>query len=720
MPIPSEASIQWGLEYQKLVFVREALRMHSEERGEPGTIERVEICAPQCRGIDDVVLSYVSPGRRNSESEDNNYILKEFIQCKYHLNSSECVYGNVRLTELAQKTWWKTWQVKYNEWMAGRTTSDFAYPPFLVKLVTNSSWNEDELPLRHNRRIHDEKFFGPSNRDGCKIWRDGLNVSAAQEDSFRAFICALRIEQRLSFQDLKEQVKILCIANHLHSAGPNSLADPYLGIASKLLEIRERRWFSPESLTLFLRQERLIRNDIFPAPPSNPWRPPKFAQLRKTHKQLSDVAVRVCFMQALDEVFGVLGRRLRDVFPGLESRGFGWERLHNYFTKWESLCDQRIDPSDEINLFRFSDRFEQNLRCYNKTEKDEATSLAVLSLVFTPNSSRIGKKTMLTGYDLTAALQRPDGAVKCLVAPVGNQQMAAEVHGIVSAAVRSRGGAPKIEEHNLYFNGLIEAAQSEMSRGEILLIDLYLPFQLLSIDWGHVLMVSDSFGDEVSLRDSDYRYRVRSYNRWASRLSSFSNKQEALRRRWHFHSSWEKTGLTNRPLKAYVIGGRTDWLKEVKPGLKRLFDDDSFVAIVHASCIQSENIVESFFKEAVDAFVPLVAWWGQGLDGERIEKQNELIRRLQFYPLDSRWPESWDGSHCECKIEYQTKLANLDNFPHDRCGYLDELFVLYDSPLDFVSDPSVPELFLIAAGKPTEIVHDLGAGSARQGHQPAR
>ena len=706
----SEAAPGWGRDYQLLYFMCKAMRMLDSG----SEIEKVQLSSPRYSCLDDVVVYYKGEGIQDAYAGKYINIQRDHFQCKYHLNSQSYTFEDFRnLT----KGWWKDWQKMISEWQQGNPGKSLDQVPYRIYLITSAGWSAENIPLRHGERIHPDFF--KKGKDVGK-WQEALAVSGQdQQEIFVAFVESLRIQANLTIQSLWRELESICRSNGFSVPNHEKNDSPYLRLAKEIMDDQGERILAAEDLRKRLNRFNLINlAATYPQPARALWNAPDFSDLRSTYGALSDFAVSECFINALREALP--SEKLEDRFPGLE-RGISWDLLISYFKNQPHFNDE--DENIVKKLDSFNRLFEAKLECFEPPQ-DPSFDLA---LVFKPHLDEKGQSKQPL-FRILAALRFADGTIESLRAENHGDDM---VVGYSSLMNRSESeviysGQARAEDSNAdllnsFFAGLISAASAKRPSDSKFGIDLFLPVELIEIDWGEVLKVDDC-GKMVPLWRSGYRFRLRSYDRWANRNLLFQEKREALKKKWHHHSRWVSDS-THSPIQAFLVGrepinGTIEDINLPKQ-ITEQSDHSSVVAVIHAIRIQSPDKRRDFYRAFVGSFVPLVTWWrhdcdsvdeqGRGLSSataDGIEDRqagglrDALICKL---PLNGEPPKDWCEPAITAAINHGSEeFRDLRALAYNRFGYYGQLITFFDDLLEYKPGIPDPELFRAAelAGLP--------------------
>ena len=211
------------------------------------------------------------------------------------------------------------------------------------------------------------------------------------------------------------------------------------------------------------------------------------------------------------------------------------------------------------------------------------------------------------------------------------------------------------------------------NNGEGIIIDLYLPVQLLDEDWGGVAL------DEDQTRLGEKSFRLRSSQRWQGKDLQLTRAH--LLRKYHHHNN------SSNSIAWFVLAEQAPPNYLVEIAKSHIHDDR--VAIIHAdSPGQTAEHRFAFIKRALSSWSPLVIW-PQRECSDPTDFRRHLEERVFPYQVN-RPATGVNGSFRNC--DHDLSQLAIQGCDHHNAQ------VLFEAPLDYVDSRRLPRLFIAAEG----------------------
>ena len=238
-----------GYTYQARVFWLKLLELRTSDFVESVTLESEDVSF-----VDDVVVSYSEPildeltGRRE--------ILRELIQCKYHMSHSNAFsHENLIDPTFIQR---KNSMLKRLHEAYRRLSNEFGQGTFRLYIFSNWHWDHQDSLAKH---LHEEMFRGTLYQNGPKSkvgrilskWAHHLQISHGE---LREFLETVRFNLGKTLKNLAREMTPLAKLAGLKPLNPNLAHNPYDDLAWKLLE-QGRNRFTRKSFDIMIREEKL-------------------------------------------------------------------------------------------------------------------------------------------------------------------------------------------------------------------------------------------------------------------------------------------------------------------------------------------------------------------------------------------------------------------------------------------------------------------------------
>ena len=529
-----------------------------------------------------------------------------------------------------------------------------------------------------------DQFLPPMYRDDCELvvvflCKDYIHKRWCQLEwrHIQALIKDLRDAKRVMFYLCDDNIDF----SGLDGFDPN--VDGSLPIGNKrpaivATEILERlapilQWSSPFQQYL-------------PTPPPAPaksWIFDRLDQFAAEFCDLGKAALSRSFRRSFRQVFPT--KTLASIFPPLV-RDFSWDDLRQCFTSSDCL---NSFPDERLQTF-----FQHWRAAIGQAGVMPAKAVLAILVERPDGSSPPAAGSFLASYAFKSVLviEGEDQSPSFLPLPHPGS-LSSRVQVAFPPAEQPSGSEdllPNPPANCIWPSQMIAELMhiarlrlSEQGYDTALIIDLFLPVELLDFDWSGGVQLPDGLDGTDDLRQRDYR--LRSLNRWIS--FDMSENREKLAEK---HARFFRDDQDCFAWLACDHGFAAPLFR----GLQEVARRNDLLAVV--SLDAAPRRVETrlqWYKQAIKSAAPLVGWLGRSGEPVAEELSRDLLAALENRPFPRL--ENPDPA---CNLRRHRCGDDPARLASSKCGCPDHLVVLFDAPLATRAGELQPRLFLEADG----------------------
>jgi len=497
-----------------------------------------------------------------------------------------------------------------------------------------------------------ENYF---NKTWCKLeWRQIQSLIEDLKEARRVMYVLYGEEKTIDFSKLPGYDPLSDGGYPINREGPKRVAD---AILSRLGELNDE-----------LLKERHTILDSLPLPERHSpsglavWLAQQLRELAEAYPDFEDAVIDRCFRMAFQLTQLSQKGPLSNVFSGLALHPKITLRvLQDYFRFHEHCSSFSADQ-----CFSLVGKFKSLLDIAPLPAADEEPILSVLIQRMPEADDSYACSAVLQDFNIDG--QKEWRIIRPSVPSVGISVRQSNVSSLSECIQAFRDQA----KH------LYPAAS--------LLIDLYVPRELLDADWELQIRVRDEMGDLSPLSN----YRLRSYERWVT--LDYQEARSCLAEKYaYLHAA--------RDCRAFFVSSGTLG-NHFSSKIVASTSDNARIAVIHYGSLDaSAHARMEWYKSSIRSFAPLVMWCRHDrlLSKFQLKEMARLLTGNEEMAFQLR-------DHNDLSAEDHLDWPLLtDPLPSvhalQRCHSKDSLVALFDEPLTYsIGRPEKPILFLAAEG----------------------